>query len=66
MSRRFYAVQHGDNFEWDEGSTVKREAVKMANQMKRDKDYDGEEIRIAVIDDDFCTEEIIIRDGKRF
>lgn len=65
--KRFYAVQHGDNFDWDYGSTVKREAVKMANAMKHYPEYDGEEIRIAVIDCDidYCMEELIIRDGVR-
>ena len=65
--KKFYAVQHGDNFDWDYGSTVKQEAVKMANAMMYDKEYDGEEIRIAVIDcdADYCMEELIIRDGAR-
>ena len=65
--RRFYAVQHGNDFDWDYGSTVKIKAEKMANAMKRNNDYDGEEIRIAVIncDTDFCIEEIIIRQGNR-
>ena len=65
--KKFYAVQHGDNFDWDYGSTIKGEAVKMANAMKRESEYDGEEIRIAVIDCDinYCMEELIIRDGVR-
>lgn len=65
--KKFYAVQHGYNFDWDYGSTVKREAIKMANGLKRDHDYDGEEIRIAVIDcdNDYCTGEIIVRNGSR-
>lgn len=65
MSKRFYAVQHGDNFESDNGSTVKREAMKIARQMH--KDYPGEEIRICLCreDDDFCEGEIIVFDGKR-
>lgn len=65
--KKFYAVQNGDNYDWDYGSTVKREALKMANKTKRDHDYDGEEIRIAVIDCDaeYCTAEIIIREGRR-
>lgn len=64
---KFYAVQHGDNFDWDYGSTVKGEAVKMANSMKHDPDYKGEEIRIAVIDceSNVCDEEIVIREGTR-
>lgn len=63
--KRFYAVQHGNNFDWDYGSTVKREAIKMANALKHIPEYDGEEIRIAVIEDDYCEEDIIIREGSR-
>lgn len=65
--KTFYAVQHGSNFDWANGSTVKREAIKMANEMKHDHDYDGEEIRIAVIDTKYsvCDDEIVIREGSR-
>lgn len=65
--KTFYAVQHGSNFDWDTGSANKREAVKMANAMKRDHEYDGEEIRIAVIDTKYsvCDDEIVIREGSR-
>lgn len=64
--KRFYAVQHGNNYDWNYGSTVKRETIKKANAMKRDHDYDMEEIRIAVIDtvNNVCEREIIIREGK--
>lgn len=65
MSKRFYAVQHGDSFESDFGSTVKREAIKMANQMHRE--YPGEEIRLCLCreDDDYCEGEIILHAGTR-
>ena len=65
--KKFYAVQVGDNYDCDNGSTVKREAVKMANAAKRNHDNDGMEIRIVVCstESDFVTEEIIIRDGFR-
>lgn len=66
--KKFYAVQIGDNYECDYGSTVKREAIKMANAVKRDPSNAGKEIRIAVCstDSDFVTDEIIIREGSRF
>ena len=48
MKRTWYAVQHGDNFESDFGSTVKREAFKLAR--KAHKEYPLEEIRIVVCD----------------
>ena len=65
--KKFYAVQAGDNFDCGTGSTVKREAIKMANAYKRDERYAGMEIRIAVCseDSDYVTEEIIVREGAR-
>lgn len=65
MAKRFYAVQHGDNFDSDNGSTVKREAMKIARELH--KDYPGDEIRLVfcTTDDDFCEEEIIVYHGKR-
>lgn len=65
MSKRFYAVQHGDEFSSDVGSTVKREAYRMAREMHND--CPGEEIRICVCreDDDYCEDEIIVYPGKR-
>ena len=65
MSKRVYAVQHGDCFECDYGSTVKREALKMAKALH--KEYPGEEIRLCLCreDDDYCEGEIIVFRGKR-
>lgn len=61
---KFYAVQHGNNYTSDYGSTNKRRAYSMAHALKRE--YPQDEIRISVctIDDDFCTREIIIREGR--
>lgn len=63
----FYAVQHGDNFDWDNGSDNYDEAVKMAEEMAENSRYDGEEIRIATInvDNSFCEDEEVIREGTR-
>ena len=64
--KKWYAVQHGDDYDCGYGSTVKREAIKMANAMKRNPYYDDEEIRIAITDadgDDFVYEVIVIREG---
>ena len=65
MKRTWYAVQHGDNFESDNGSTVKREAYKMARALH--KEYPNEEIRIALCttESDFCDGEIIVYNGAR-
>ena len=64
---KFYAVQHGDNYDWDNGSDNYEAAAEMASKMTCNEDYDGQEIRIAVIDTDteYCEEEIIIRNGYR-
>lgn len=65
--KKFYAVQVGYDCDCGYGSTVKREAIKMANAFKRDHRYDGEEIRIAVCttDSDYVFSEIIVREGNR-
>ncbi len=64
-AKRFYAVQIGNDYSSDWGSTRKREAIVMAHQAARDNP--GKEIRISICttDDDFCEREIIVRDGSR-
>lgn len=65
----WYAVEHGESCDWDYGSESHEEAVRMAEALASDSDLDGEEIRIAVIDDSdddkYCMEEEIIREGWR-
>ena len=63
----FYAVQTGDQFDWDFGSYKLDEAQDMALAYTRDPAYDGLEIRIAVIDVEtsYCAREIILREGRR-
>ena len=65
MSKKFYAVQIGNDYSSDWGSTRKREAIVMAHQAARENP--GKEIRISICttDDDFCEREIIVRDGSR-
>ena len=61
----WYAVCIGkDDNDHGYGSYNKREAVKMANEFKRDTMRAGQQIRIDVVDpdDDFCLREIIIRE----
>lgn len=64
MSRRFYAIQHGYDFSSDTGSTVKREALKIARFYA--KQYPEEEIRVVYcrVDDDFAEDVIIFREGE--
>lgn len=68
MSKKFYAVQIGDEHAFDYGSTVKSEALRMAHREMRRDENDGLQVRICVCttDDDFYTEEIIVRDGVSF
>lgn len=65
MARRFYAVQWGDMYDSDYGSTRKAEALKMAKELTRDPRHDGEEIRICLCttDDDYCDDIIIVREN---
>lgn len=65
MSKNWYAVQVGDDYASDYGSTVKREALRMARQEAKKPENDGIEVRIAVCstDDDYCREVIVIREG---
>lgn len=65
MSKRFYAVQVGDDFSTDTGSTVKRQALRMARSAARK--FPGLEVRLCLctVDDDFCEGELIIQEGRR-
>ena len=62
--KKFYAVQVGNDYACDNGSTNKREAVRMARQEARENP--GKEVRIAVctVDDDFVTSEIIVQEAE--
>ena len=63
MSKRWYAVTHGDDLDYGTGSHVKREAYKIARQMR--KYYPGEEIRIVLCrdDSDYCEGVIVVYDA---
>lgn len=64
--KKFYAVQNGTDYSSDYGSTVKREALRMARRLMKNEAHDGEEIRICVCttESDDCLDEIILREGK--
>lgn len=64
-SKRFYAVQIGNDYSSDRGSTRKREAIVMAHQAARENPSKEIRISICTTDDDFCEREIIIRAGSR-
>lgn len=65
---KFYAVQNGEDYDWDYGSESYEEAVKMAEALSNDSKFDGEEIRIAVIDTEYnvCDNVIVIREGESY
>lgn len=65
MAKRFYSVEHGNDFSSDYGSTRKRDAFKMARELA--KDFPFEEIRISVMTPDdvgdwTCDSVIYVRD----
>lgn len=63
MGKRYYAVQVGDYYGSEEGSTVKREAMRMARKVA--KENPGYEVRIALctVDDDFVDDVIYVQRG---
>lgn len=67
MSKNWYAVQVGSDYTSDYGSAVKREALRMARKEAKKPENNGLEVRIAVCstDDDYCQDEIIVREGMR-
>lgn len=64
MSKKFYAVQCGDDFQSDHGSTVWREARKMATSFHRENP--GFEVRIVTcrVDDDYAEDVEVIYYGN--
>lgn len=48
-NKLWYAVQHGDNYDWDNGSFDLEEAKDLAN--KQHEWHPGEEIRIITIEE---------------
>lgn len=60
MENKWFCIQHGDNFDWDNGSYDVNEARKMAEELH--EDYPGEEIRLCQIDEgySFCDWQEVI------
>lgn len=67
MSKTWYAVQVGNDYEWDDGSYDYNESRKMAENRAADPENKGLEVRIAYIDDEYkvCDNEEIIAEGTR-
>lgn len=64
MDRRYYAVQVGGDYVTDDcGSTVKREAFRMARRAARENP--GQEVRIVLrtVEDDYCDGIIFVQKG---
>ena len=67
-NKKWFAVQIGDNFDWDDGSYNYDEAVERAKEYAEDPKNEGLEIRIAVIEegnDPICIDEVVIVEGER-
>ena len=64
---KFYAVQIGDDYNWDYGSYDAEAARKLAEIEAEDADNDGKEIRIAIIDTKYnvCDGVQIVREGDK-
>lgn len=64
MSRRYYAVQVGDYFFDDIGSTRKREAFRIARREARENP--GMEVRVVTrtVDDDFTLDVTLVQEGR--
>ena len=64
---KFYAVQIGDDYNWDYGSFDIEAARKLAEIEAEDADNDGKEIRIAIIDTKYnvCDGVQIVREGDK-
>ena len=69
MEKIWYAVQTGNNYEWDNGSFDLDEAKALAEKECENNEIAGDEVRIVVIDqsgnEPMATNEIIIREGNR-
>ena len=68
--KKYYAVQIGENYDYDfDGSTVKREAFRIARRYARNPAYAGKAVRVVDIDVDdngcmeYCNAEYIVSDG---
>lgn len=61
MSKRFYAVQVGDDYSSDYGSTVKREALRMARAEAKENPL--QQVRVVVLVQDEFDSEIIVQNG---
>ena len=52
--RRYYSVQVGDDYTDDYGSTIKREAFRMARREKRANPDEEVRIVLRTVEDDYC------------
>lgn len=52
--RRYYSVQVGDDWTDDEGSTIRREAFRMARRKKRANPDEEVRIVLRTVEDDYC------------
>lgn len=55
--KKFYSVIYNDDGAWDYGSTRKRDAIKMANEIE------AKEIAIIDVDNQYCVGRLV-KDGS--
>lgn len=59
--RRYYAVHVGDDCSENEGSTIKREALRMARRAVREKPNEKVRVVMRTVEDDHCDGIIYVR-----
>ena len=63
MDKKFYAVQVCEENDYETGSTVKREALRMAKAAAKENPLKQVRIYVRTEEDDFCQDIIIVQDG---
>ena len=63
MDKKYYAVQVCEENDYDTGSTVKREALRMAKAAAKENPLKQVRIYVRTEEDDFCQDIIIVQEG---
>ena len=63
MDKKYYAVQVCEENDYETGSTVKREALRMAKAAAKENPLKEVRIYVRTEEDDFCQDIIIVQEG---
>lgn len=63
MDKKYYAVQVCEENDYETGSTVKREALRMAKAAAKENPLKQVRIYVRTEEDDFCQDIIIVQEG---